>query len=158
MPRMAQFILALILGLALLVWAASGVVQTTAREWFERDVNSRAQLVLTGATQSLANAWYDPKDLQKQLVDLARDERVMGAAACDADLNPRASTPGFPDGVQLLGGGSRVRAADPSGGNAEAAPGVEHRRDPAHRPGACERDAHHEQRTRVGFRHPAARL
>ena len=53
------------LGLALLAWAASGVVQTTAREWFERDVSSRAQLVLVGARQSLANAWYgDPKDLQ----------------------------------------------------------------------------------------------
>ena len=46
MPRMAQFILALIVGLALLTWAASGVVQTTAQEWFERDVSSRAQLVL----------------------------------------------------------------------------------------------------------------
>ena len=41
---MARFILALIVGLALLMWAASGVVQTTAREWFERDVSSRAQL------------------------------------------------------------------------------------------------------------------
>src|SRR5688572_32788899 len=93
MPRMAQFILALIMGLALLTWAASGVVQTTAQEWFERDVSSRAQLVLVGATQSLANAWYwDPKDIQKQLVDLARDDRVMGLAACDADLNPRSST------------------------------------------------------------------
>ena len=58
MPRMAQFILTLIVGLALLTWAASGVVQTTAREWFERDVGSRAQLVLVGANQSLANAWY----------------------------------------------------------------------------------------------------
>ena len=61
MPRMARLILALIMGLALLTWAASGVVQTTAREWFERDVNSRAQLVLVGASQSLANAWYGPR-------------------------------------------------------------------------------------------------
>ena len=48
MPRMARLILALILGLALLTWVASGVVQTTAREWFERDVNSRAKMVLVG--------------------------------------------------------------------------------------------------------------
>ena len=61
MPRMAQFILALIVGLALLTWAATDVVQTTARGWFERDVSSRARLVLAGASQSLANAWYgDP--------------------------------------------------------------------------------------------------
>ena len=58
MSRMAQFILTLIVGLALLTWAASGVVQTTAQEWFERDIGSRAQLVLVGANQSLANAWY----------------------------------------------------------------------------------------------------
>ncbi|MBI3934608.1 MAG: trehalose-6-phosphate synthase [Acidobacteria bacterium] len=115
MPRMAQFILTLIVGLALLTWAASGVVQTTAREWFERDVSSRAQLVLVGASQSLANAWYgDPKDIEKQLTDLARDERVMGAAACDADLNPRSSTPGFPEEFSCWAVGSRVRAADPN--------------------------------------------
>jgi trehalose 6-phosphate synthase len=116
---MAQFILALLLGLALLTWAASGVVQTTAREWFERDVTARAQLVLVGAERSLANTWYgDPKDLQKQLISLARDERVMGVAACDADLKPRASTPGFPDDFNCWAVGSRVRAADPGAGGA----------------------------------------
>jgi len=107
---MAQFILALLLGLALLAWAATGVVQTTAREWFERDVNSRAQLVLTGSRQSLANAWYgDPEELRKQLVDLARDERVMGAAACNTDLTPRSSTSGFPDEFSCWAVGSRLR-------------------------------------------------
>ena len=118
MPRMAQFILALLLGLAFLAWAASGVVQTTAREWFERDVSSRAQLVLVGARQSLANAWNDPKDLEKQLADLARDERVIAAAACDADLTLRATTPGYPDEFNCLAVGARVRAADPSGNGA----------------------------------------
>ena len=37
---------ALIVGLSLLTWAASGVVQTTAREWFERDVQSRSARLL----------------------------------------------------------------------------------------------------------------
>ena len=116
MPRMAQFILALLLGLSLLAWAASSVVQTTAREWFERDVSSRAQLVLVGAGQSLAHAWYgDPKELQKQLVDLARDERVMGAAVCDTDLKERSSTPGFPAEFSCWAVGSRVREAGPDG-------------------------------------------
>ncbi|MGH9592270.1 MAG: alpha,alpha-trehalose-phosphate synthase (UDP-forming) [Bryobacteraceae bacterium] len=119
MPRMARFILALIVGLAFLMWAASGVVQTTAREWFERDVSSRAQLVLTGAQQSLADAWYDPTSLQKQLVALARDERVMGAAACGTDLSTRSSTPGFPQEFSCLAVGSRVRAADQAGDNPE---------------------------------------
>ena len=116
---MARFILALLVGLALLMWAASGVVQTTAREWFERDVSSRAQLVLTGATQSLADAWYSPKDLEKQLVTLARDERVMAVATCGIDLSPQASTPGFPEEFSCSAVGSRVRAADSVAGAAE---------------------------------------
>src|SRR5688572_11876019 len=113
MPRMARLILALIMGLALLTWAATGIVQTTAREWFERDVSARAQLVLVGASQSLANVWYgEPANLQRQLMDIARDERVIGVAACDADLTPRFSTPGFPEEFRCSAVGSRVRAAD----------------------------------------------
>src|ERR1035438_6125191 len=116
MPRMAQLILALLLGLALLTWAASSVVQTTARGWFERDVSSRARLVLVGARQSLADGWNgDPKDLQKQLIALARDERVMGAAVCDVNFKPLTSTPGFPDDFNCWTVGARVRAADPGG-------------------------------------------
>ena len=118
MTRVARFILALIVGLALLTWAASGVVQTTAREWFERDVNSRAQLVLIGARQSLADAWYDPGNLQKQLVSLTHDERVMGAEACNTDLTTRSSTPGFPDEFGCLAVGRRVRNAYAGAGNA----------------------------------------
>ncbi|MCU1329552.1 MAG: Alpha,alpha-trehalose-phosphate synthase (UDP-forming), partial [Bryobacterales bacterium] len=107
---MAQFVLALLVGLALLTWAASGVVQTTAREWFERDVSSRAQLAMVGLRQSLANGWYgDNEDLTKQLTDLTRDDRVMGAAACDSDLTPRASTPGFPEEFGCWAVGSRLR-------------------------------------------------
>lgn len=112
MRRMAQFVLSLILGLALLTWAASSVVQATAREWFERDVSSRAQLVLVGARQSLANAWHgDPTTLKILLLDIARDERVMGVALCDADLTLRASTPGFPDEFGCWAVGSRVRGS-----------------------------------------------
>jgi len=109
---MAQFILTLIVGLALLTWAATNVVQTTAREWFERDVSSRAQLVLTGASQALANSWYmDPAEIQKHLMDLARDERVIGAAACNVDLTPRFSSPGFPEEFRCAAVGRRVRTA-----------------------------------------------
>src|ERR1035438_7050572 len=98
MPRIARFIVALLLTLALLGWAASAVLHATVWEWFERDVSSRAQVALVGAGQSLADAWYGaPEDLQKKLMDLTRDERVLGAAICDAGLKLRASTPGFPD-------------------------------------------------------------
>ena len=107
---MARFILILIVGLALLTWVASGLVQTTVREWFERDVYSRSKLVLTGARESLAEAWNNPEDLNKQLTSLARDERVMGAAACGADMSARSSTPGFPQEFNCMAVGTRVDA------------------------------------------------
>jgi len=65
MNRVARLMLALIVGLSLLTWVASGVVQSTVREWFERDVQSRSQLVLTGARPALADAWYDSANLSK---------------------------------------------------------------------------------------------
>lgn len=116
MTRMARFILALIVGLALLTWAVSSVVQTTVREWFERDLRLRAQVVLTSARQPLAEAWDDPASLKKQLAALARDERVMGAAACGADSSTRSSTPGFPEDFNCYAVGSRARAADTNAG------------------------------------------
>jgi trehalose 6-phosphate synthase len=110
MPRIAQVIFALIVGLALLTWAASGIVQTTAREWFERDVSSRAQLALVGAGQSLATSWYfAPQDLEKQLTDIARNEHVIGIAACDSDLTLRYKTAWFPDEFRCSAVGSRIR-------------------------------------------------
>src|SRR6186713_1931724 len=117
MPRIAQVILVLIVGLALLTWAASGIVQTTAKEWFERDVSARAQLVLIGASQSVANAWYsESDDLSRHLQEIASDERIMGVAACNADLTPRSVTPGFPSEFGCGAVGRRIRAADASEG------------------------------------------
>ena len=119
MPRIAQVILVLLVGLALLTWAASGVVETTAREWFERDVSSRAHLVLTSASHSLANAWNNPLELDGQLVVIARDERVIAVAACNTDLTVRSSTPGFPQEFSCLEVGPRVRTAESTKGKAD---------------------------------------
>ncbi len=105
---------ALIVGLFLLTWAASGVVESTAREWFERDVQSRSQLVLIGARPALADSWYDTANLNKQLVALAEDAHVIGVAACGADLSTRAITPGFPQEFSCHTVGSHIRPADPS--------------------------------------------
>jgi len=108
---MAQIVLTLIVGLAVLTWAASGVVHTTARSWFERDVTSRSRLALTSARHSLVSAWVgDPKILHAQLMDLARDERVMAVELCNADLSVRARTDAFPDdfGCSIVGSRARV--------------------------------------------------
>ncbi len=110
--------LALIVGLSLLTWAASGVVQSTVREWFERDVQSRSQLVLIGARPALADAWYDPAILNKQLSALAQDARVIGVAACGADFSTRSITPGFPQEFSCLAVGPRLREARSSASQA----------------------------------------
>jgi trehalose 6-phosphate synthase len=108
---MAKFILGLILGLTLLAWATSAVVQVTVRNWFERDANSRDQLVLSGARQSLANAWNDPDELHRQLAMIAHDDRVMAAAACGADMRLRASTRKYPEEFNCLAVGFHVGTA-----------------------------------------------
>lgn len=98
MPRLAQFVVALIAGLALLAWIVTGFVESTTREWFERDVSLRARLAVMGARASLAAHWRRDQQhqLESQLTEIARDERVMAVAACDKDFSEMASTPGFP--------------------------------------------------------------
>jgi len=117
MTRVARLILAVIVGLSLLTWATSGVVQTTVREWFEHDVQSRADLVLIGARPALADAWFAPDDLNKQLLTLAQDARVIGVAACGADFSTRSITPGFPQDFSCLAVGPRLRDAGISADN-----------------------------------------
>jgi trehalose-6-phosphate synthase len=116
MSRIARLILGLIVGLALLGWAASGVVETTAREWFERDVSIRAHLALHGSRSSIAQAWDNPQELHTQLLSIAHDERVIAVAACGADLQARAASPGFPDEFSCTEVGSRILSADPAPG------------------------------------------
>ncbi len=114
MTRVARLILALIVGLTVLTFAVSSVLQVTVREWFERDANARAQLVLTGAGPALADDWYDSASLQKQLMALNSDQLVIGVAACGADFSTRAITPDFPEEFSCLAVGPRVRADDAS--------------------------------------------
>ena len=116
MSRIAQLILGLLAGLALLTWVASGVVETTAREWFERDVSARAHLFLTGANPSLAQAWNNPQELHSDLVAIARDEHVMATAACGADLSTRAATAAFPVEFDCVEVGPRMLIDTPRGG------------------------------------------
>lgn len=115
MQRIALFVLALLLGLAALTWVASEAVQATAREWFERDVNARARLALMGAKQALVRSWLADHELAGLLLDLTRDERVIGAAACNADLSLRLRTHGFPDEFGCSALGTRLRAAEGDG-------------------------------------------
>ena len=112
MRQTFRFVVALVLGLGLLAWIASIIVQRTTRNWFEKDTTLRAQLVVNGARQALSERWSKKqrKDLQNTLAEITRDERIMATAACDADLALLASTPEFPPEFSCRQVGHHVRA------------------------------------------------
>jgi trehalose 6-phosphate synthase len=98
MRQSVRFTLALVAGLALLTWGASVIVTRTTRTWFERDMMLRAQLAVAGGREALVAHWTGGQEgeLRKVLVDLTHDERILGAAACGADLRLKARTSEFP--------------------------------------------------------------
>ena len=98
MRQALRFALALVVGLALLTWGASVVVSRTTRAWFERDMLLRAELAVSGARETLVSHWASGQqaELRRALAGLTHDERVLGAAACGADLKPIAWTPDYP--------------------------------------------------------------
>jgi trehalose 6-phosphate synthase len=112
-----RFIIALVLGLALLTWAASLLVYHTMRDWFERDVSLRAELALSGARHGLLSHWKSEErdDLHALLTELMRDERILGAAACAKDLSVLAATSDFPKQFGCRAVGAHVRqSAEPT--------------------------------------------
>ena len=120
MPQALRFTLVLVAGLALLTWGASVAVSRTTRAWFERDMLLRAELAVSGARETLVSHWAagQQAELRKTLVELTRDERVLGAAACGADLAPLARTIDYPAPLscERLGPEVRLEAASPASG------------------------------------------
>jgi trehalose 6-phosphate synthase len=96
MRRAARFLLALLLGLALLTAAAHWALQRTLAEWVERDLTLRAQLTVAAARQGLNLAGADHEKLERALSDITRNERNLGAAACSAAGELLAATEGYP--------------------------------------------------------------
>ena len=111
MRRAIRFVLVLVLGLALVTWAASILIQRTTRDWFERDVTLRANLAMSGARQALIAHWHkeDRADLNALLEEIARNERVLAAAACATDLAPLTWTEDFPARLSCEEIGAHVR-------------------------------------------------
>ncbi len=96
MRRALMFLLLLVGGMAALAAVGYGVLAQTTRRWFEADVELRAQLAVSSARQGLALQWSTPERLAGALVDIARDERIMSAAACAPDGSLLAATQGYP--------------------------------------------------------------
>jgi trehalose 6-phosphate synthase len=117
MSRTLRFAAALVVGLALVTWAASLVVQRTTGSWFERDIRLRSQLAVNGARQGLIGRWSkdQPEGLRAILLEIARDERIMAAAAYAPDLTLLTKTPEFPDEFAFGSVGPKPRlVADPT--------------------------------------------
>ena len=111
MRQALRFTLALVVGLALLAWGASVLVNRTARAWFERDMVLRSQLAVNSAREALVSRWSagGAADLGRALAGLARDERVMGAAACGDDLALLARTGDYPTALTCRSLAPRLR-------------------------------------------------
>ncbi len=113
MPRAIRFVVALVIGLALMTWLASVIVQQNTRAWFEKDLRLRAQLVVSGAHQTLVSHWYQEQkgDLQQLLTEITDDRRIMAAAVCTADLTLLSRTPNYPEQFTCKELGKYVRPA-----------------------------------------------
>jgi trehalose 6-phosphate synthase len=122
MARSLRFLVVLVAGLALMAWAASAIVHRTTRDWFEKDVVLRARLAVSGARQALVSHWRKEQrsELRGLLTEIAHDERIMAAQACDADFKLLTRTKDFPAKFDCASLGAQVRAAatsaSPEGG------------------------------------------
>jgi len=96
-----SFLFPLLLVLALIAWGAAEVSTRSARAWAEKDLGSRARLVVAGLHEQLAGrlAAGERTRARDLLEDLARDERLVAAALCDSAFRPFASTAALPEAL-----------------------------------------------------------
>ena len=84
--------------LALVAWAATSLLETTARSWFERDIATRARLAVSVARDALVShiGAGDRLRVAAVLDEIARNEHVVAAAACGTAGGTLARTRGLP--------------------------------------------------------------
>jgi trehalose 6-phosphate synthase len=109
-----KFLIGLVLSLGILTWVTAVLVQRTTRRWFENDLRLRAELVVTGSREALSAHWtkYDQPELGRILEEITREDRIMAAAACTADLTLLTSTAGFPPQLSCRDIGVHLRHSD----------------------------------------------
>lgn len=107
-----RFIVALVAALGLLSTAALLWVQDATRAWFERDIGLRAELAVNGLRQALLTDMprRNVRSLHQLLTDISRDERIIAAAACDAQMTTLAATLEFPAEFSCERVASKVQA------------------------------------------------
>ena len=106
-----QFLVVWLAALGVLVAAAWFTVMHTTRGWFEKDIALRADLAVSGAKRALVEdlGRRRHEDLQALLEDIARDERIVGAAVCDSTFRQVAATSAFPKSFSCLDVGQQLR-------------------------------------------------
>ncbi len=98
MRRAVRFLILLVVGLAVLSLTAYFALTRTTRSWFESDLNLRSSLAVAAARQSLVQSWEGHhRRLTDSLSDIARDERILGAAACSSTHQQLAATGFYPE-------------------------------------------------------------
>jgi trehalose 6-phosphate synthase len=107
MVRAVRFLSVLVVGLGLVTLLGYLALMRTTRDWFDTDLTLRSRLAVESARGSLARSWSsDPQRLHDTLEDIARDERIMAAAACSTRGAAVATTAYYPpsfDCASLLG-------------------------------------------------------
>lgn len=98
MRQALRFVVGLLLGLALLTWGTSIIVERTTTTWLKKDVRLRAEVILSGARPALVANWRPEARpvLRNMLAEITRDERILAAAACNPDMTMLAGTADFP--------------------------------------------------------------
>ena len=116
-----KFLIILVAGLGLLTWGAFLVMQETTRGWVERDMILRSRLAINGASPALAAGIRSkkPADLRTALLNLVRDERILGVSACSRDGRLLATAGTMPE---AYGCGRVSGFVFPAGAALEAAP------------------------------------
>ncbi len=97
MRRPLAFLAVLLAGLGLLAGGGYLVLIRTNLGWFGAELSLRSRLAVASARERLTEHWTsNPARLASTLNDLARDEHLIGAAACSPRGALIAATPSFP--------------------------------------------------------------
>ena len=120
MRSLLTFFVALLALLGLLSLAGYEALVAVTGQWFESDLALREDLAIASAEPGLVDAYgRGPASLARILDGITRDERILGAAACDAAGRRLVSTDAYPAELgcrAVLGGHVAPRYARLEGG------------------------------------------
>jgi len=103
MRKSLRFVLVLMVGLSALSIVALLSIHNRLQAWFAEDLSLRARLAMIGVRHSLIEHWTSPPQLEVLLTELSGDERLLGAAVCNAAGQLVVHTAAFPTEIGCPG-------------------------------------------------------